>query len=210
MSLRDIPIDIAPRTLPSRFSRRDLLLKRLLDLTVGFAVFVVLLPVFLVVAGIIKLDSPGPVLFRQMRVGRNRRLFQMYKFRTMHVGTPELPTDKLATARSPVTRVGRYLRLASIDELPQLWNVVRGEMSLVGPRPVLYNHESILVLRDAEGLHVCKPGITGLAQINGRDAIDDAAKVAFDKDYLENFSLFLDVAILWRTVRVVASRAGAN
>ena len=137
-------------------SARQRWCKQALDLAVAGGALACLWPVCLAVALAIKLDSPGPVLFRQMRVGQHRRLFRMVKFRTMVVGTPELPTNQLPAGPAPVTRVGRFLRVTSLDELSQLFNVLRGDMSLVGPRPVLYNHHSILELRDRLGIRACR------------------------------------------------------
>lgn len=184
--------------------------RRTLDIVAALALLVATLPVFVAIAVAIRLDSPGPAIFRQVRVGRNRLLFPLLKFRTMHIGTPELPTEHLPDATAAITRVGRLLRRTSLDELPQLINVLRGEMSLVGPRPLLYNHDGLLGLRDSHGLNHLTPGITGWAQINGRDEIGDIEKVALEREYAARRNLWLDIIILVRTTAVVWTGRGAN
>lgn len=191
-------------------SALDLGLKRALDVTASTCGLLVLAPVLLALALAVKLESPGPVLFRQRRVGRHQVHFEMLKFRTMRVGTPDLPTDQMAKLPSPVTRVGKVLRRTSLDELPQLWNVLKGEMSLVGPRPALYNQDELIAEREAAGVHALPPGITGWAQINGRDELDVSEKVAADSWYLRYFSFRLDVRILLRTFVSIASKRGVN
>lgn len=190
--------------------RLDLALKRGFDLLLSGLGLLVLSPILVVIAIAIKLDSPGPVLFHQRRVGRLQVHFEMVKFRTMRMGTPDLPTDQMAKFPSPVTRVGHFLRRTSLDELPQLWNVLKGEMSLVGPRPALYNQGALITQREATGVHVLLPGITGWAQVNGRDELAVPEKVAADRHYLEHFSFCLDLQILLRTVTSVASGRGTR
>lgn len=191
-------------------ARSDLALKRGLDALAAGAGLLALLPVFAVIALAIKLDSPGPALFRQRRVGRHQVHFAMAKFRTMRVGTPDLPTDQMQHLPNTVTRVGRVLRRTSLDELPQLWHVLKGEMSLVGPRPALYNQTDLIAARERAGVHVLPPGITGWAQINGRDELTDAEKVAADAWYLANFTFRLDLRILLGTVGSLVSRRGVK
>lgn len=198
-----------PEYAPIALRRTDLALKRLLDVSAALAGLLLCLPLLLLIAGAIRLDSPGPVLFRQRRIGRHQRPFWILKFRTMKVDTPDLPTDQMLKLPSPVTRIGAWLRRTSLDELPQLFNVLIGEMSLVGPRPALYNQDSLIALREATGIHALLPGITGWAQINGRDELPDADKVAHDRVYLERFSFFFDLKILWGTARALLSQRGA-
>lgn len=195
-----------PRPLPAR----DLALKRTLDVVAAAGGLVALAPLMAILALAIKLESPGPVLFRQRRVGRHRVHFEMLKFRTMRVGTPDLPTDQMLKLPSPVTRVGKVLRRTSLDELPQLWNVLKGDMSLVGPRPALYNQAELIAAREAAGIHALPPGITGWAQINGRDELAVADKVAADHWYLTHFSFGLDLTILLRTFGALFSTRGVN
>jgi O-antigen biosynthesis protein WbqP len=186
-----------------------LALKRTLDLAAAAAGLLALAPLMALIALAVKLDSPGPALFRQRRVGRRQVHFEMIKFRTMHVGTPDLPTDQMLRLPSAVTRLGHVLRRTSLDELPQLWHVLTGEMSLVGPRPALYNQVDLIVAREQAGVHALPPGITGWAQINGRDELAVDEKVAADRWYLDHFGFWLDLTILMRTVATILSRRGA-
>jgi Sugar transferases involved in lipopolysaccharide synthesis len=153
-----------------------------------------------VISVFIKLDSAGPVFFAQRRAGANDREFLMYKFRTMAVGTPELATDKLENSGAYITKVGRYLRKYSIDELPQLLNILHGDMSLVGPRPALFNQYQLRAMRNNLSIAKLKPGLTGWAQINGRDEIPLQAKVEYDLYYLHNRNFLLDMVIMYRTL----------
>lgn len=154
----------------------------------------------LAVAVAVKLTSKGPVLYWSDRVGRENRIFQMPKFRTMRVGTPAVATHLLADPASALTPIGAFLRKTSLDELPQLWSVLRGDMSFVGPRPALFNQDDLVGLRTAAGVHALRPGITGLAQVEGRDALTIEEKVEWDARYLERRSARLDLLILVRTV----------
>lgn len=193
--------------------------KRLMDVVGALLGLVLLAPLFAAVAVWIRLDSPGPVLFRQRRIGRDGRPFVLLKFRTMRVGADrewrppatrgELDTFRFQEADDPrVTRAGRWLRRTSLDELPNLWNVLRGEMSLVGPRPEV---PEIVALYDARmrGRLAVKPGITGLAQISGRGELTTGEAIEYDLEYCRTWSLCLDVRILLRTVGTVLSRRGA-
>ena len=173
--------------------------RRLFDVVVALAALVLLSPVMLAVAIAIRLDTPGPVLFRQRRIGRGSSEFVLYKFRSMAVGTPDLATHLVEPGRVSVTRVGRFIRVTSLDELPQLWNILRGDMSLVGPRPALYNQHDLIALRRQAGVDALRPGMTGWAQINGRDEIPMERKVAYDREYLERQSPAFDLEILVRT-----------
>jgi O-antigen biosynthesis protein WbqP len=184
--------------------------KRALDLALAGPALALSLPLWALIAAAVRRDTPGPALFRQERVGRHGRTFTMWKFRTMRCGTPNLPTDEMARlpGTSPVTATGRWLRRTSLDELPQLWNVVRGEMSLVGPRPALPAQTELNDRRAREGVDGLLPGITGWAQINGRDDLGLDAKVAQDVWYLRHRSLWLDIRILVRTLAPVISGRG--
>ncbi len=175
--------------------------KRIFDVAVASTVLLLTLPLWLEIALLIALDSPGPVLFRQVRAGRGGTPFTLLKFRTMRVGTPNLPTDQMTAqhGKSAITRVGGLLRRYSLDELPQLVNVLRGEMSLVGPRPALPSQTRLLALRRATEADCLMPGLTGWAQINGRDDLDDAAKADFDAYYLKHRSLLFDLRIIAQT-----------
>jgi O-antigen biosynthesis protein WbqP len=191
----------------SLFWRR---LKRLTDVVLSAAALVPLMPLFLLIALSIKLDSPGPVIYKQKRFGRHGKFFEIYKFRTMRAGTPALPTDEMAKLPSPVTRIGDLLRKSSIDELPQLVNVLAGSMSLVGPRPALFNQVELNEKRKAKGVLEFSPGITGWAQVNGRDELADDVKVELDKWYCDNWRYLLDWQILLKTVAAVFNRRGVN
>lgn len=184
--------------------------KRLFDVVSATCGLVMLSPVMAIVALLIALESRGPVLFRQTRVGRDNRPFTIYKFRSMRVGTPNLATDQLTDPYRYITRVGRVLRKTSLDELPQLWNIFIGDMSVVGPRPAIFAQERLVQMRTARGVHRFRPGLTGWAQVNGRDDISDDDKVELDAYYCDNWTLSLDVHVLLRTVGVVASAKGVR
>jgi O-antigen biosynthesis protein WbqP len=187
-----------------------MLFKRLTDLLIAAVLLVFLAPWLLLLTIIICLDSKGSAIYKQKRIGRDGVLFDIYKFRTMYIGTPELPTDQMMLLPSPVTRLGIWLRKSSVDELPQLINVLSGEMSLVGPRPALYNQTELTDKRKAAGVLNFPPGITGWAQINGRDEIPDDVKVAADKWYCDNWSYWLDWRILFQTISAVLSKRGVK
>jgi len=185
-----------------------MLLKRLTDFLLAALALICLAPFLLLLSALICLDSRGSAIFRQKRIGRDGALFDIYKFRTMYTGTPDLPTDQMLLLPSPVTRVGGILRSTSLDELPQLINVLSGEMSLVGPRPALYNQTELTAKRKAVGVLNFPPGITGWAQINGRDELPDDVKVAADKWYCDNWSYWLDWRIIFQTFGAVWSKPG--
>lgn len=161
----------------------------------------VLLPIGVAVAIAVKLSSAGPVLYWSQRIGADHRMFAMPKFRTMRIGTPAVATHLLADPRSVLTPIGSFLRTTSLDEIPQLWSVLAGDMSFVGPRPALFNQQDLMELRDEVGVSRLIPGITGWAQINGRDDLPIPAKVALDREYLERRSFFFDLIIIIRTAR---------
>jgi len=187
-----------------------LLVKRVADTLLSMSLIIGLSPALLACAIAIKLDSKGPVIFRQKRVGLNGEFFEIYKFRTMLTGTPDLPTDQMMKLPSRITKVGQLLRRTSLDELPQLFNILKGEMSLVGPRPALYNQLELTKKRQAAGVLRFYPGITGWAQVNGRDELPDDDKVQADKWYCDNWTFGLDLKVIAMTVGAIASRRGAN
>lgn len=183
--------------------------KRFSDIVLSLLALTVLALPMLVIAVIIKADSPGPALFRQHRVGRNGRLFRICKFRTMYTSAPsETATCELEHAYSYITRFGVFLRKTSLDELPQLFNVLAGDMSIIGPRPLILGDGDIHTLRKQANVYSARPGITGWAQVNGRDCIDNERKVALDAEYVENMSALFDLRILLLTVAVVFSGDG--
>ena len=183
-------------------------MQRLLDILISLIFLIIFSPIFLIVAICIKLNSEGPVFFTQMRIGKNNDLFKLYKFRTMKVGTPNVATDKLGNAQSYLTSIGKVLRKTSLDELPQLINILKGDMTFVGPRPALYNQYNLKELRTKAGVHTLVPGITGWAQINGRDYNDDFQKTELDRYYLNNKSIIIDIKILFMTVFKVIKAEG--
>ena len=185
-------------------------MKRLLDLGLVFMALILLAPIFLLVAVTVRLTSKGSVLYWSNRVGRDNKIFKMPKFRTMHVNTPAVATHLLPEPEQFLTPVGSFLRKSSLDELPQLWSVLKGDMSLVGPRPALFNQDDLIRMRTQEGVHVLKPGITGWAQINGRDELQIPDKVKLDVDYMHKQSLFFDLKIIALTVLKVLCRNGVQ
>jgi lipopolysaccharide/colanic/teichoic acid biosynthesis glycosyltransferase/glycosyltransferase involved in cell wall biosynthesis len=183
-------------------------IKRAADIVLALAGLLVAAPVMLLVAIAIKLDSPGPVLFRQRRIGQGSREFILAKFRSMAVGTPDLATHLVDPRQVRVTNVGAFIRRTSLDELPQLWHVLTGDMTLVGPRPALYNQYDLIAMRQRVGVDAMQPGLTGWAQVNGRDEIPMERKVAYDREYLERHSLAFDARILFRTATTLFSMRG--
>lgn len=185
-------------------------MKRLLDFTAALVLVLLLLPVLAVVALTVSLSSRGPVLYWSDRVGRDNRLFRMPKFRSMLVNTPAVATHLLADPHRHLTPVGGFLRKSSLDELPQLWSILVGDMSFVGPRPALFNQHDLIELRKQYGVDALAPGLTGWAQINGRDKLLIPAKVALDREYLHRRSLAFDLLILWRTATKVLKSDGVS
>lgn len=181
---------------------------KFLNVIFSFVLLVFLSPLFLIIGIMIKVNSKGPVFFTQMRIGKNNELFKFYKFRSMKCGTPNVATDKLDSSICYITKTGKILRKTSMDELPQIINILKGEMAFVGPRPALYNQYELKELRTKAGVHVLLPGVTGLAQINGRDNNNDYEKTRHDSDYLNNKSLWLDMRIVFRTVFKVLRAEG--
>jgi O-antigen biosynthesis protein WbqP len=184
--------------------------KRLADVLLASLGLLVAWPLMLLIAIAIRLESPGPALFRQRRSGRGSSEFVLVKFRSMAVGTPDLATHLVEPGRVSVTRLGAFLRRTSLDELPQLWNILKGDMTLVGPRPALYNQHDLIGMRQAAGVDALRPGLTGWAQVNGRDEIPMERKVAYDREYLERMSPAFDLAILVRTATTLFSMRGVK
>lgn len=180
-------------------------MKRAFDFTCSFIAVIILLPLFALLSLIILIDDGKPVLFRQQRVGRNNEVFSIYKFRTMKNNTGNVATAQLKNSDEFITRSGRFFRKTSLDELPQLFNILKGDMSFVGPRPLIPEEEEIRQLRNEKGVYAVRPGMTGLAQINGRDNLDMVQKTEYDLQYIENMSFFNDIKILFKTVFVVLS-----
>lgn len=181
-------------------------MKRFFDfLLASFACLILALPM-LAVFLLVRLTSTGPALYWSDRVGRNNQIFRMPKFRSMRIGTPAVATHLLADPKAHLTPIGSFLRKSSLDELPQLWSILTGDMSFVGPRPALFNQDDLIALRTECGVHMLVPGLTGWAQVNGRDELPIPQKVALDAEYLKNRSLWLDIRILWLTfVKVLRS-----
>ena len=180
-------------------------LKRAVDIGLSLAALVVLSPVLLGLAVAVRSSSPGPAIHWSNRVGRDNRLFAMPKFRTLHDGAPQLATHLFTDAERWTTPVGKLLRRTSLDEVPQLWSVLIGDMSLVGPRPALFNQHDLVAMRTEAGVHVLRPGLTGWAQINGRDEIPLAQKVALDREYLRRASVSFDLYVMLLTAWRIAA-----
>ena len=184
--------------------------KRLFDLALALpAVLVLALPIALVAIAV-RLTSPGPALYWSSRVGRHNRLFNMPKFRSMRTDTPAVATHLLQNPGQWLTPIGSFMRKSSLDELPQLWSILKGDMSFVGPRPALFNQQDLVALRTARGVHELVPGLTGWAQVNGRDELPIPRKVALDAEYLQLQSIWFDLKILWLTARKVLARDGVT
>lgn len=179
-------------------------MKRIFDIILCFTALAVLGVPMLMITLAVKFTSRGPVLYWSDRVGKNNIIFKMPKFRTMRTDTPPVATHLLTNPKHYLTPIGAFLRKTSLDELPQLFSIFKGEMSLVGPRPALFNQHDLIKLRTQREIHLTLPGITGLAQINGRDDITIPSKVNFDEYYVKNWSFFLDIQILlWTFIKVV-------
>ena len=188
----------------------DVVLKRLFDIAIAGTGFLVLAVPMSVIAILVKLTSKGPVLYWSDRVGKNNIIFKMPKFRSMRIDTPAVATHLLTNPEVYLTPIGNFLRKSSLDELPQLWNVINGDMSLVGPRPALFNQEDLIALRTQQGVQSLVPGITGWAQINGRDELPIPEKVKLDAEYLHKQSFVFDMIILWKTLVKVLAREGVT
>lgn len=185
-------------------------MKRLFDLLVAVPATLLLLIPLIVLAILVRVTSKGPALYWSDRVGRHNRIFRMPKFRTMRVDTPAVATHLLKNPDTYLTPIGSFLRKSSLDELPQLWSILRGDMSLVGPRPALFNQDDLIALRTEHGVHELVPGLTGWAQINGRDELPIPIKVGLDVEYLQRRSMAFDLKILLRTALSVLRRDGVS
>lgn len=185
-------------------------MKRVFDLILAIPAALVLFVPILIISLLVRLTSPGPALYWSDRVGRGNRIFKMPKFRTMQIGTPAVATHLLENPESWLTPIGSFLRRSSLDELPQIWSILRGDMSFVGPRPALFNQDDLIALRTAQGVHELVPGLTGWAQINGRDELPIREKVRLDVEYLQRRSLGLDLQVLWLTFLKVVRSEGVS
>ncbi len=184
--------------------------KRIVDVVFVLVAAAILAVPVLLVAILVRCTSPGPILYWSDRVGRHNRIFRMPKFRSMRVDTPSVATHLLDNPDRWLTPVGSFLRKSSLDELPQLWSILSGDMSLVGPRPALFNQDDLIALRTELGVHNLVPGLTGWAQINGRDELPIPEKVRLDAEYLRRQSLLFDMKILWLTVLKVVRKDGVS
>ncbi len=183
--------------------------KRFSDVFLSFIALIILAVPMVIFSLIIKCESKGPVIFKQKRIGKNKKEFYIYKFRTMRADTPEnVPTHLLSDPESYITKSGKFFRKTSIDELPQLFNIIKGDMSIIGPRPALWNQYDLIEKRDKFGANDCLPGLTGLAQINGRDEIEIEKKAEFDGEYVKNISFLLDLKIFFLTIKSVFKAEG--
>lgn len=185
-------------------------MKRLFDFTLALVVLILLLPLMLAIALWVRVGSAGPALYWSDRVGQANRIFRMPKFRSMYVDTPAVATHLLQNPEQMITPAGRWLRKTSLDELPQLWSILTGDMSFVGPRPALYNQNDLIELRTSCGVHMLKPGLTGWAQVNGRDELPIPRKVELDQEYLHRHSLWFDLWIMILTFVRVLQREGVS
>ncbi len=185
-------------------------MKRIFDFTTALILTTIMTLPLIIIAVSVKLTSPGPVIHWSDRVGKNNRIFSMPKFRTMRIGTPDVATHLLQNVDNYLTPLGSFLRKTSLDELPQLWSIITGDMSFVGPRPALFNQNDLIKLRTQKEISKLSPGITGWAQINGRDNISIPVKVLYDEYYLKNRSFFFDLKILWNTIFKVIKKEGVT
>ena len=183
-------------------------LKRALDFLLSLCGLLVLWPLFLVIAIAIKIDDPGPVFFSQKRVGLHKRYFQLYKFRSMKVSTPDVPTHLLEHPEQYISKVGGFLRKYSLDELPQMINILLGQMAIIGPRPALWSQEDLIAERDKYGANDVRPGLTGWAQINGRDELTIEEKAAYDGEYVKRLSFAFDCKCFFGTIGAVLRHDG--
>ena len=185
------------------------LFKRFYDFVLSFIGILVLSPIFIILFLLIKIDSKGPVLFKQKRIGRNKKQFYILKFRTMKIDTPkDIPTHLLENPDQWITVMGKFLRRTSLDELPQIINILKGDMSIIGPRPALWNQYDLMDERDKYNVHKLYPGLTGYAQIKGRDALEIEDKAKLDGYYVEHISLWLDIKIFFGTITSIFKSEG--
>ncbi|MFP5448571.1 MAG: lipid carrier--UDP-N-acetylgalactosaminyltransferase [Caulobacterales bacterium 32-67-6] len=186
------------------------MLKRVFDVAGALVGLALLWPVLLIIAVAVRLDSPGPAIHWSRRIGRNNGIFLMPKFRSMRIDTPDVATHLLDDPQRWITPLGRFLRRTSLDEFPQLWSVLTGQMSLVGPRPALFNQDDLIALRTEAGVHRLRPGVTGWAQINGRDDLPIPEKVRLDAEYAARQSLIFDIRIILVTLRAAVAARGVS
>ena len=185
-------------------------IKRLMDIIVTLVAILVFALPMMIVSIAIKVNSKGPILFHQERIGKDGVHFNIYKFRSMYVETPNVSTEALGDPSSYITPVGKFIRKTSLDELPQLFNILKGDMSIVGPRPALYNQYKLIEMRDKAGVNSVRPGLTGYAQVMGRDLISDEKKVEYDTYYMNNMTLLFDLKITWMTFFSVLKADGVK
>ena len=188
----------------------DVSMKRIFDICLGCTAALILLVPVLLVGIAVRITSKGPTLYWSDRIGQNNVIFKMPKFRSMRLGTPAVATHLLGNPKSHLTPIGSFLRKSSLDELPQLWSILTGEMSFVGPRPALFNQRDLIALRTEQGIHTLVPGLTGWAQVNGRDELPIPEKVKLDAYYMQYKSLWFDIRILWLTLLKVLSSDGVS
>ena len=183
--------------------------KRLFDIVLSLLAIIVLSLPLLIVALLIKIGSKGPVFFKQNRVGKNKKLFKILKFRSMYIDTdPNAPTHQLDNPDAHITKIGKFLRKTSIDELPQLFNILKGDMSIIGPRPALWNQDDLVEERDKYGANDVRPGLSGLAQVSGRDELEIPVKAKFDGEYIKKMSFWFDIKMIFMTVIKVFKHDG--
>lgn len=183
--------------------------KRLIDIILSGLAIIILIPFWIIIVVAIKIDSKGPIFFKQKRVGIHKKTFTILKFRTMRVDTPhDMPTHMLENPEQYITKVGRFLRKTSLDELPQIFNIFAAQMSIIGPRPALWNQDDLIAERDKYGANEVKPGLTGWAQINGRDELEIPVKAKFDGEYVQKMSLFFDIKCFLGTIFSVLRHDG--
>lgn len=190
-------------------NKKYIIIKNVLDFILSLLALIVLFPFFCIFAIIIKLESKGPVFFKQKRIGKDKKNFYIYKFRTMRTDTPkDMPTHMLKNADSYITKSGKIFRKTSIDELPQIINILKGQMSIIGPRPALWNQEDLIEERDKYNANSIRPGLTGWAQVNGRDELEIPIKAKFDGEYVEKMSFLFDIKIFFKTIIKVFKHDG--
>ena len=186
-------------------------IKRILDFSLSTVGLIILSPVYVILVIAIKADSKGPILFKQKRVGIHKHLFNIYKYRTKSIDTPkDTPTHMLKNPDQYITKVGKFLRKTSLDELPQIFNIIKGEMSIIGPRPALWNQEDLIAERDQYGANDVRPGLTGLAQISGRDELEIPIKAKLDGQYVKNISFSFDCKMFFKTITSVLKNEGVQ
>lgn len=190
-------------------NKKYIIIKNILDFILSLLALIILLPFFFIFAIIIKLESKGPIFFKQKRIGKDKKEFYIYKFRTMRTDTPkDMPTHLLKDAESYITKSGKIFRKTSIDELPQIINILEGQMSIIGPRPALWNQYDLIKERDKYNANSIRPGLTGWAQVNGRDELEIPIKAKFDGEYVEKMSLLFDTKIFLKTIIKVFKHDG--